>query len=584
MLLQLAFLKSAQTIHDVAFLLDFQAKALAYILYKKPPEAKYRSFTIAKRTGGIREINAPSEDLMLLQTKLSELLQNCAQELKVTQKWEDQLAHGFKRERSIISNASKHLKRRHVFNVDLQDFFGTINFGRLRGFFIKDKNFALQPAVATILAQIACHNNALPQGSPCSPVISNLVGHILDVHLCKLASQNGCTYSRYADDLTFSTSEREFPPVIAKRGEAAPHIWEVGDVLQKVVNRSGFVINPQKTRMQYRTSRQDVTGLVVNKKVNVRIEYRRRVRAMANRLFMKGRFDIIRTLPNDAGELVPTPTEGTLTQLHGMLGHIDAVDRHNMRLRKEEYGERSEKDLSSKETLYRRFLIFKEFYAASEPVIVCEGKTDTVYLTQAIRNMAVRYPVLAKVSPDGKVALSVRMFKYPPTSTSEILRLTGGADVLNDFAWDYLREIKRFKAPGKQQPLIFVVDNDSGAKSICGSAKNLAKKDARKELFLHLSENLYLVVLPLLQEKPESEIEDFVGAQIRGIKLDGKTFSPKGDSDSNFGKHVLAQYIEKNAQKFDFTGLAPILDRISAAIQMHYARHPAPELTAATKV
>jgi len=62
--------QSAQTIHDVAFLLDFQAKALAYILYKKPPEAKYRSFTIAKRTGGIREINAPSEDLMLLQTKL----------------------------------------------------------------------------------------------------------------------------------------------------------------------------------------------------------------------------------------------------------------------------------------------------------------------------------------------------------------------------------------------------------------------------------------------------------------------------------------------------------------------------------
>jgi len=63
----------------------------------------------------------------------------------------------------------------------LQDFFGSINFGRVRGFFIKDRNFALQPAVATILAQMACHNNALPQGSPCSPVISNLVGHVLDV-------------------------------------------------------------------------------------------------------------------------------------------------------------------------------------------------------------------------------------------------------------------------------------------------------------------------------------------------------------------------------------------------------------------
>jgi len=580
MLFQLALLKSAQSIHDVAFLLEFQAKTLAYILYKKPLEEKYRSFTIAKRTGGTREINAPSEDLMLLQKRLSNLLQNCAQELKVTQKWEDQLAHGFKKKRSIISNASKHLKRRYVFNVDLQDFFGTINFGRVRGFFIKDKNFGLQPAVATILAQIACHNNALPQGSPCSPVISNLVGHILDVHLCKLASENGCTYSRYADDLTFSTNEKEFPPAIARRAEAAPHTWEIGDALQKIVIRSDFVINPQKTRMQYRTSRQDVTGLVVNKKANVRSEYRRRVRAMAHRLFMTGRFDIVRTLPNAEGVLVPTQTEGTLPQLHGMLGHIDAVDRHNMRLRSKEYGEKSEKDLSSKETLYRRFLIFKEFYAATSPVIVCEGKTDTVYLTQAIRNMAARYPALANVSPDGKVALIVRMFKYPSTSTSEILRLTGGADVLNDFAWDYLRETKRFKAPGKQQPLIFVVDNDSGAKSICGSAKNLAKKDARKEPFLHLSENLYLVVLPLIDGKSESEIEDFMGRQIEGIKLDGKIFSPKGDSDTNFGKHILAQYIENNIQRFDFTGLAPILDRISAAIQMHRTKYLAPELTA----
>jgi len=77
-----------------------------------------------------------------------------------------------------------------------------------------------------------------------------------------------------------------------------------------------------------------------------------------------------------------------------------------------------EKDLSSKETLYRRFLIFKEFYAASEPVIVCEGKTDTVYLTQAIEICGALSCVSEGVA-DGKVALSVRMFKYPPTSTSE---------------------------------------------------------------------------------------------------------------------------------------------------------------------
>jgi len=213
-------------------------------------------------------------------------------------------------------------------------------------------------------------------------------------------------------------------------------------------------------------------------------------------------------------------------------------------------------------------------------MIVCEGKTDTVYLTHAIRSMAALYPALASVSPENKVALKIRMFKYPGTSTTEILRLTGGSAVLNVFLWDYLKEIKRFQAPGKQQPVIFVVDNDSGAKGVCGSAHTLTKKDARLESFVHLSGNLYLVVLPLPPGNKESEIEDFMGNQIKGVKLDGKTYSRAGDSDTHFGKHILSQHIDKNAQKFDFTGLAPILDRISGAIQQHHAKNAAPAVVA----
>src|SRR6266568_1397940 len=223
---QLTLLKAASTLREVAALLQFQPKALAYILYKKPPLTKYGSFDVPKRGGGVRKVNAPSTDLLLLQQRLSDLLQNCIEEINQGRKWKDQLAHGFKRDRSIITNATKHRKRRYVFNIDLQDFFGTINFGRVRGFFIKDRNFALHPNVATILAQIACYQNALPQGSPCSPVISNLIGHVLDIHLCKLASAKGCTYSRYADDITFSTNEKEFPSAIAHRVQGAPHRWE----------------------------------------------------------------------------------------------------------------------------------------------------------------------------------------------------------------------------------------------------------------------------------------------------------------------------------------------------------------------
>ena len=67
-------------------------------------------------------------------------------------------------------------------------------------------------------------------------------------------------------------------------------MWELGDKLQDIIARTGFTVNPAKTRMEYRTSRQDVTGLVVNAKVNIRSDYRRRVRSMCHRLFMTGRF------------------------------------------------------------------------------------------------------------------------------------------------------------------------------------------------------------------------------------------------------------------------------------------------------
>src|SRR5262249_16793586 len=148
--------------------------------------------------------------------------------INAAKKLKDRVAHGFKRKRDIRSNARQHRHRRWVFNIDLEDFFPSINFGRVRGFFIKNRDFALHEEVATVIAQIACHDNSLPQGSPCSPVISNLVAHLLDMRLVKLASTNGCTYSRYADDLTFSTNKKEFPADVASpkaAEDAALHLW-----------------------------------------------------------------------------------------------------------------------------------------------------------------------------------------------------------------------------------------------------------------------------------------------------------------------------------------------------------------------
>jgi RNA-directed DNA polymerase len=568
---QLQLLQSASSLRHVAELLQFRPSAVAYILYKKPEQTKYTSFEIMKRGGGVRQIHAPIPELMLLQSRLSALLQNCIDEINQTNNWDDRFSHGFKRQRSIITNAKNHKKKRYVFNLDLDDFFGTINFGRVRAFFLYNRNFQLTPKVATVLAQIACYRDSLPQGSPCSPVISNLIGHILDVRLCKLASRAGCTYSRYADDLTFSTNDQNFPPTVARMSQGQDKVWEVGDELSQAISRAGFSINPRKTRMQCRPSRQDVTGLVVNKKVNIRADYRHTVRAMAHRLFMTGHFKLVKTMPDQSGVLVPTITEGTLAQLHGMLGHIDFVDRYNFDLQSKSQSNGEQVGLGSKENLYRRFLIFKEFYAAVSPVILCEGKTDNTYIRHAIRQLASNFPTLATMSENNKITLNVRIFKYPNTSTGRILRLNGGTGELTKFIAHYVKEVKKFKAPGNEHPIILLVDNDGGAAPILKTAKQFSKvQPTRHDPFIPIFGNLYLVLTPLIGGE-DSKIEDSFSEETKGITLGGKTFNPDNliDPDKHYGKYVFSQFIDQHADKIDFSGFTKILSRLSAVVEAH---------------
>lgn len=268
-------LRSCSNIFELASLLGYESRNLAFILYKIPDEKKYKTFTIPKKQGGVRTIQAPCDKLKKLQRKLSELLLECAEELlpdkeRLAGKDQNQtphrakkaVSHGFKQGLSIASNAAKHKKKRYVFNLDIEDFFPSINFGRVRGYFIKNKNFQLDKKVATMIAQIACHENTLPQGSPCSPVISNLIGDILDIRLLKLAKKYKCTYSRYADDLTFSTNQKNFPKKIAFKKNKKKAVWIVGKELRNCILETGFKINPTKTRMQYNDNRQVVTGLI----------------------------------------------------------------------------------------------------------------------------------------------------------------------------------------------------------------------------------------------------------------------------------------------------------------------------------
>ncbi|WP_095424529.1 reverse transcriptase domain-containing protein [Bradyrhizobium ottawaense] len=158
-------LKNAESLSDLAKVLGYRASALAFIVHQIPPSSKYTVFAVPKKAGGVRTISAPIDRLKTLQRHLSTILYECRAEIDSAHKLKP-LSHGFRKSQSIITNAHQHIKSRYVLNADLEDFFPTINFGRVRGYLIKNNDFKLHADVATVIAQIACHNNELPQGAP----------------------------------------------------------------------------------------------------------------------------------------------------------------------------------------------------------------------------------------------------------------------------------------------------------------------------------------------------------------------------------------------------------------------------------
>ena len=523
----------------------------------------------------MRDILSPADDLKLLQRRLSKLLQDCISDANKEKGWNDSYVHGFMRKRSIVSNAELHRNRRFVFNLDLEDFFGTINFGRVRGFFLKNRTFQLHPKVATILAQIACHNNSLPQGSPCSPVISNLVGHILDVRLCNLASATGCTYTRYADDITFSTNRQSFPAEIGKQTENLAHKWVVGEAVTRAIAEAGFRVNNAKTRVQFRRSRQDVTGLVVNRVVNTKSEFRGAVREMAHRLFQTGKFEVNRLRRDATGALVRAKREGTMNELRGMFAHIYHVDssRSIPETDQQTGGAPVHMRGTSRDALYRRFLLFQDFYCAVSPIILCEGKTDPIYLRLAIKK---RFPRFARlgVAKNGGVEFGVRLFRYSESHLSRLMGVEGGFGALCKFISLYLNAFKSFKTAVTVHPIILLVDHDSGGRAVFKAAHEVNKTiRAFEGEVTWIGANLYLVSTPL-NGGAESVIEDGFAPATRDVRLHGKTFSPDSDYDtqSHYGKVAFAKYVEQNWQAIDFTGFDPLLSRLEAVLNTHRAK------------
>lgn len=606
-------LKSAETLKDLALLLGYQPKNLSYIAYQIDDAYKYTSFSIPKKNGGERTIQAPIEKLKTLQSRLSDLLYDCIAESTSNKSIKRQISHGFQRDFSIITNAQKHINQRYVFNIDVQDFFPTINFGRVRGYFIKNKTFELNPKVATVIAQIACFKNELPQGSPCSPVISNLIAQTLDFYLVQLAKKYNCTYSRYADDITFSSKSKSFPKKIAKEknffktkvlkfflNKTYSHNWDAGTELTAQIEKSGFTINPKKTRMQFRDSRQVTTGLIVNKKVNVKPEYYKTVRSQCHELFKNGKYYQKTEEINDAGDFITEA--GTLSQLEGKLNFIyhtkkpnksrrpKLKTKHGEPLSKEwlkEHGthnERKERRFKKPRgimLLYQRFLYFKFLYSLERPLVICEGKTDSVYLRSALNQLRDDFPSLAKLvkySEKGKekekTVLTFDFFN----NHGRALNMWGlgvGAPFLGKLIRIYDEVLSPFKCDGLKHPVIIIVDNDAGPRD-AGVYSNMGryghKSVAGDKPFYHVTKNLYLIPLPKKADGKDIDFEGLFDDATLKIENNGKVFKRKVvDNDKEYSKDTFSKYVVRKKQKdIDFSGFKPLLHTIEKVIT-HYS-------------
>lgn len=230
---------------------------------------RYSSFQIKKKSGAFREIKAPLPKLKEIQRALNIILQS----VYTTQ----ESAFGFVKGKNIVDNARLHEGAPFVLNLDIKDFFPSIYFRRIIRMLGKEP-FNLtgeREQIAYTIANLCSEDGYLPQGAPTSPVLTNIICQRLDKRLQQLAMKSNAVYSRYADDITFSSSNYIFTNKFIKR-------------VQGILKDDRFELNDEKTRIQSKSYRQEVTGLTVNKTVNINKSFKCSYRTLVHLYNTKG--------------------------------------------------------------------------------------------------------------------------------------------------------------------------------------------------------------------------------------------------------------------------------------------------------
>ena len=331
--------------------------------------------------------------------------------------------------------------------------------------------------------------------------------------------------------------------------------------------------------MHYNDSRQMVTGLIVNKKVNIKREYYKKLRAQCHSLFnngffysdkdksdinalqkLEGRLNFIfyaKTFENNLHKKEAEMHEKSIKNLKLLTGKNKFYDNK----RNERYCDVSlVTNLTAIHNLYVQFLIYKYFIKSKNTTILCEGKTDNIYIKCAVDKL--------REKTDFKHQLT---FIPHSKMLRHLTEYVGGTEKLKTFCINYKNIIEKFSKEKLPFPLIIIVDNDDAGRKV--TAIKDKKKD-KEDIFIPIDKNikfmppnLYVLTLPCLPEAGNTIIEDYFDYKIKNFE--GKIFNHENQkcTDTEFGKSVFAtQVVLKQRDSIDFSKFEPLLQEIDNII------------------
>ena len=551
-------------IDELANLLHIKPKTITYSVYKLKIQNNYESFSIPKKNGGERQIFAPKKNLLIFQKHIYNLLVKRQEQISKENKITNKICHGFQRKKSIITNANPHKNKKYILNIDIENFFDSFHIGRVYGYFIKNKFFEMEHKVASIISTICCYKNKLPQGAPTSPLIANLIFQTVDFRIIQLCKKYKLTYTRYADDLTFSTNKKDFYT------ESTKFLNE----LSLLIENAGFHINNKKTHIQDSNHRQTVTGLIVNKKINTKRKFFKETKAAALSLYKNGACFLDNKKAN-------------ANQINGRFSFINQIDSYNPH----KLDTQNKIIYNSREKCYRLFLFYKTFLCNTAPIIMTEGKTDILYLKAALMSKYKDYPKL--VSKDKKNNFKFRINFFRRTKLRNFMfkiSPDGGCDltaVYNMYkSSDLYDKFVKYDNDGtgniiSKFPFILIYDNEQRGKKkplhILLNNNNITEKEKSNIIDFYFtkisnSTNLYATTIPLPNGLEECEIEDLLPENILNMEINGKKFNKGGGKDF-FGKDILSKYIYNHYSEIDFSNFDILLDNINKIVSNFNEMH-----------